>query len=526
MKVFTPLPLALLAWLCVWAILAACLPLLPVDETRYLTVAMEMRQSGDWLLPTLNHAPYSHKPPLLFWLINIVWTVAGENVAAARIVSFMTSTATVLLTAAFAKKLYPENKTASETAPLLLMASPAFMIYGGLIMFDFLMTVFILLALMALWKALRDGPSLKTWALFGLATGGAVLAKGPIVLVHVLPVALAGPWIAGHERKFPKGSWYAGLAAGIGIATTVGLSWAIPAALSGGEEFARMIFWEQSAGRMVQAFDHKRPFWFYLPFALAFTLPALLYPPVRRALKQTTGVRERFLLFWICSSFLLLCLISGKQPHYLLPLLPGFFLLAGKADRGNGKDILPPSIFFGIMFTAILAAPFLAGLKPDDRIFSQGLAAFTPLPGVAFMIAAGAALIFAFKKPDRQPLCLVLATAALIALVPLQASKSLFSFLDLRPLAAALQSHRDKPIAFVRKYAGEMGFLARLDHPVEGMDRGELRQWFEDHPDGVAILRFRDRKDLKNYTVLFEQPYRADQYYALVIPAPRPAPSP
>ena len=45
-------------------------PVLPIDETRYLSVAWEMWLRGDFLVPHLNGEPYSHKPPLLFWLMN------------------------------------------------------------------------------------------------------------------------------------------------------------------------------------------------------------------------------------------------------------------------------------------------------------------------------------------------------------------------------------------------------------------------------------------------------------------------
>ncbi|MCL4764140.1 MAG: glycosyltransferase family 39 protein, partial [Burkholderiales bacterium] len=43
---------------------------MPVDETRYLAVAWEMWTRGDFHVPHLNGAPYSHTPPLLFWLIH------------------------------------------------------------------------------------------------------------------------------------------------------------------------------------------------------------------------------------------------------------------------------------------------------------------------------------------------------------------------------------------------------------------------------------------------------------------------
>ncbi len=55
-------------------------PLLPIDETRYMTVAWEMRLHEGWLSPlTLNFEPYHHKPPLLFWLINVFWSFFGVS---------------------------------------------------------------------------------------------------------------------------------------------------------------------------------------------------------------------------------------------------------------------------------------------------------------------------------------------------------------------------------------------------------------------------------------------------------------
>ena len=47
-------------------------PLMPVDETRYLAAAWEMHVGGSPWVPHLNGAIYGHKPPLLFWLINLV----------------------------------------------------------------------------------------------------------------------------------------------------------------------------------------------------------------------------------------------------------------------------------------------------------------------------------------------------------------------------------------------------------------------------------------------------------------------
>src|ERR1700733_13781797 len=72
-------------WLLLILPVALFLPALPIDETRYLAVAWEMRAHGDFLVPHLNGVTYSEKPPLLFWLINLGWFVLGLHAWAVRL---------------------------------------------------------------------------------------------------------------------------------------------------------------------------------------------------------------------------------------------------------------------------------------------------------------------------------------------------------------------------------------------------------------------------------------------------------
>ena len=208
-----------------------------------------MKLSNHWILPTLNGLPYSHKPPLLFWLINLMWGMFGTAVWTARIVSLCTAIAVFLLTGKLAKDLYPDRPYIARIAPLLALASPFYMVYGGMIMFDFLLYAGILMSMIALWRAGHDR-NWRNWILFGLAMGFAVLAKGPVILVHTLGPALLAPlWLP--RGLYSKPAWYGRVAIGILVATAVGLAWAIPAAIIGGPEFAHMIFWGQFRDAMV-----------------------------------------------------------------------------------------------------------------------------------------------------------------------------------------------------------------------------------------------------------------------------------
>src|SRR2546423_5071715 len=47
------------------------------DETKYGQVVREMRSTGAFFLPTLNGAPFTHKPPLHFWLIDLLTVPLG-----------------------------------------------------------------------------------------------------------------------------------------------------------------------------------------------------------------------------------------------------------------------------------------------------------------------------------------------------------------------------------------------------------------------------------------------------------------
>ena len=84
--------------------------LLAVDETRYISVAWEMWLRGDLLVPHLNGEPYDHKPPLLFWLIQLAWELFGVSEMAARLVPAFAGLAGALLVMPLARLLWPRQR--------------------------------------------------------------------------------------------------------------------------------------------------------------------------------------------------------------------------------------------------------------------------------------------------------------------------------------------------------------------------------------------------------------------------------
>lgn len=95
-------------------------PMTPIDETRYVSVAWEMWLRDEYLVPFKNGEPYSHKPPLLFWLYDLGWAVFGVNAWWPRLISPLFSLGGLVLTLAIARRLWPDDADAGRNALWIL----------------------------------------------------------------------------------------------------------------------------------------------------------------------------------------------------------------------------------------------------------------------------------------------------------------------------------------------------------------------------------------------------------------------
>ena len=338
-------------------------PALPIDETRYLAVAWEMWTRGDWLVPTKNFALYAHKPPLLFWTMNLVWSLTGLSEIAARLVGPGFALLCLLLTGRLARRLWPERPEIGGAATLALAGMTAFALSGGLTMFDAALAAATVGGMLALWRAVHAGRP-RDWMLLGLALALGGLAKGPVILIHLgSALALSPLWSAGRI------TWRA-MARGAGIALGTGLAlvalWVVPAAVTGGAEYREAILWTQSAGRVTEAFAHARPWWFLLAL-----LPVLLFPWIAVPALWRAGARAdwrdpglRLCLVWGGAALLLFSLISGKQAHYLIPELPAAALLVARLSPERFPLRVPALLLAAAALAGIVVA---AGLVPLGR---------------------------------------------------------------------------------------------------------------------------------------------------------------
>ena len=489
------LPVSPLLWTAAWAALVftglATRPLLPVDETRYLAVAWEMWAGGDFLVPHLNGEPYSHKPPLLFWLIHAGWLVLGVNEWWARLVAPLFGLGSLALTHLLARRLWPERPEVAEAAPIVLLGGVFWGAFTTLTFFDMLVCFFALAALLGIVDAARNG-GWRGWLIAAIATGLGVLAKGPVILVYVLPAALTAPLWVGRTLPPSWAGWYARLAMALLLAAAVVLAWAVPAAISGGAAYAEAILWGQTAGRVSDSFAHERSWWFYPALFPALLFPWCLWPPLWRGLVRlgslTGDPGNRFCLAWLALAGLVLTFVSGKQPHYLVPLLPAAALLiAAVTDAGPARrlDRWPLVFAFALPVLALALAigvpplPQSAGLPPLVRELA-------PLAALPAAIAA----VLAVWLPRWRMVAVAAAGALLVAAGHLAIEPHLRRAFDLGPLAGHVAGLQREGflVAHVHKYHGQYHFLGRLEKPLAITWQHEALRWARQHPDARMIV--------------------------------------
>ncbi|GAB4353024.1 MAG: hypothetical protein Kow0073_09030 [Immundisolibacter sp.] len=486
-------------------------PLLPVDETRYLSVAWEMWLRGDFIVPHKNFAVYVDKPPLLFWLMHAGWAVFGVNSWWPRLIPTLAALASLLLTARLAAALWPSNPRLVRLAPWLLASMLLWQAFTGAVMFDMLLGLFALTALNALvappFGRLR-------WAWFAIAIGGGLLTKGPVILLHTLPAALLAPWwqphgapAGGHSGDWRR--WYGGLLLGLlGGALVVG-AWLWPAIDRAGISYGSAIGYHQTVDRLVHSYSHRRPWWWYLPLAPVLLLPWTLWPPLYRGLVRLRGLGDPGVRFCVSASvpaFVVFCLISGKQAHYLLPLLAPLALLGARAidfaaDTTHARDGVPLALLLGVCALATLLLPYAM----PQRAWLAQIPPYVPVT----LIAAALATFLLARRPVipatyGSGLVFVLAFVGFYSGV-MQTLAPRYDLAEAAARVARVQA-TGAPVGYLGRYHAQFSFLGRLHRPLVELHREQIGTWSRLHPD--AYLAVECDGEPTAPAGVYQQPYR------------------
>jgi len=506
----------------------------PLDETRYVSVAWEMWLRGDFLVPYLNGLPYSHKPPLLFWLFQSGWWLFGVNDWWPRLVPELITLANLFLTLALARRLWPALRDSALLAPQILLGCILWTAFFTATMFDMLVVFCTLLGMTGTLQAAAGRA--RGWLLLGVAIGLGILTKGPVILLHTLPAALLAPLWMGSDSIDTTGStrsgstvsiesdpietrwdrWYLGVLGALLLGAVIGLSWALPAASRGGSDYAQAIFWSQTVNRVGGEFaPHRRQFWWYLPMLPVILFPWSVWPPLWRgvAVLKREGLDRgaRFCVSWALPVLILFSIIKGKQTQYLLPLFPALALLAARALHAVGaiaprRDMRAPAVL-------LIAAGIGLGIvhsiahRFDESAWLEQL---SPLWGLA-LVGLGAALLV--RPPRTLPggvLGLLMSSVVMVIIAHVGIVRVAMQAYDLRPISQAIARAQQAglPVAHVGKYNGQFQFLGRLRQPLELIGPDTLESWANSHPNGRIVVYYRKWHAEQTGHAKYAQAYR------------------
>ena len=518
------------SWLLFW-ITAALVAIfqhgpMPMYSTRTLSVAWEMWLRHSFLVPYLNGEPYSDKPPLLLWLIHLGWAVGGVGDVWPRLLEVVLGAVELVLASRLARRLFPERPAIGQIAPWILLAFAYGFLFGLQVMYEVLLADCVLAALLCLVPTpQREAPR---FAWFALAVSLGLLAKGPVMLLHVAFPWLLGPLWSDWARR-ERSRWYVRGGLALLVACGALLTWALLAAWTGGEAYRHKLLVHQTAGRVVDAFAHAEPFWWYVPLLPVLVLPFALWPRVWVAVSTLRRAFEpglRFLFAWLGPVLLGFSLVSGKQPYYLLPEYAGFAVLMAVALWRLSQRQPEGSRWLSPWPMALLLAIAGVGLIALERLVTHGrlvdprfaaLAMYSLPFGVLFLLLALGMMLLRKGELYRVACAGLIATVAANGLFSL----TLWPAYDFSPVAKLLAKAEanSEPVANLESDDGQYTFLGRLTRPVTQLHGDEsLKQWAQAHPNGLIIIYPKKLSAADRTEAVYTQPFRG--IWLAIWPAP------
>ncbi len=429
------------------------------DETKYAQVIREMRATGAFFLPTLNGVPFTHKPPLHFWLIDLLSIPFG-------LYSMWSFVLPSLI--AFLFLLWLMWRIGGPLAAFVCGSS--LMIWGSAqtARMDVAFTALIVLGA---WMMLRsfEGDDRRAMLLCGIALGVATLVKGPMAPVIGIVLYAIESW---RRRRRPHGADFAALAAMI----VIPLLWFVPAMMLGGATYTREVIVKQTVGRAVSAWVHSAPPWFYL-----LHMPAILVPwffPALAALRRA----NRFYLSWILAVLVPYSLLSSKLDVYMMALIPPVALMIADFVRRDSGGKIANALALLVLLIVGLAGLFI----PAARLKSPEASLLTlSSVRILFVILAACALI-ALLVTFRS----LFASTIAVGIVPIVAM--VYVAIALMPLVNDIGSPRRLIDALERQHVAPED-MALYSCPY---------LWSRDFPRALERVRYVDAKNVGNPMVI------------------------
>ncbi len=404
------------------------------DEAFYADAAREMVASGDWITPYYNYEPRFQKPVLYYWVTAVASLVLGEHEMAARFWAAMAGLGLVLVTAAAGRRWY--DQSTGLLAGAIVATNFGYFSIGRMALPDLPLAFCISLAI---WAALvatleQERSPRKFVLLAALALGLGFLTKGPVGLI--ISAIVIVPVLLIERRSIALTP--SDLVLGFSVMAGVAAPWYVVMWLRHGNEYLQGFFIGDNFERFAtDRFNDPRPWWFYFPIVAGGLLPwtplALVWLGpltqwVRR--RRDIGTIDLRLLLWAALPLAFFSLSVGKQPRYILPVLPPLALLLASSIvertqewRGLDGARSRPRRATGVVVGSLLSGAFfilLGGLLYRVQPLLINVAPIFTQVAAGLIAVAGLVIVVVALSSQWRLAPVVIALAAAVTLPALQ----------------------------------------------------------------------------------------------------------
>ena len=454
-----------------------------VDETPplFAASARAMARTGDWLIPRVNGLPRYDKPPLVYWLMALGYSLPGQEIWnplgtwAARMPSALSAVAVMLALAdtllrwpqPLRPPAVPRPALTALGAALAFALSPLVLLWARIAVSDALFTATLAISLLLCWQVY--GPEARPWWSPWLALAAAVLAKGPVAVLLVGLTLLLFGWLqadlAGLWRRLRP-------VRGLLLTTMLAAPWYLLALLREGRPFWDSFFGYHNLQRFTVVVNHHlQPWWFFGPVLVIASLPctplllqglAAAIGPLRWRLLPAEPLPPaaslgRFAACWLLAVLLFFTAAATKLPSYWLPATPAAGLLVALAAQRAHRWAWGLSLALAMLLAAVFAAgplwvPLI--LEPELPTLPAEILATGRLWVAAACLLLAVLLGLGWRR--RSPLALLglqlpMVLFVVTALLPLWAMGDRLRGLPVRQMAAAVGRHAGprEPLAMV-----------------------------------------------------------------------------
>lgn len=300
-----------------------------VDEAHNAECAREMWEAGHVIVPTFNYALRTDKPAMLYWWIEVTYSLFGVNEWAARLPSALAAIGSLLVCYEIARRLF--GSPTGLLSSLILASSFMFAVSSHAVTPDAILILMVQLTFLT-WIIAYDRRQPIWLLLCGCCAGLAMLTKGPV------GVALPGAVIVGFlfwQRDW-RFLWNKRSLQAVGMCLLTALPWYLYVGYETHWEFLKGFLLTHNVSRFSEAMEgHRGPFFYHLAvILLAFAPWSIFLGPTiwnslrHRAINQAGKPwAYRLLLLWIGVWFVVFSIAATKLPNYVLPTYPPLAML-------------------------------------------------------------------------------------------------------------------------------------------------------------------------------------------------------